>query len=135
MKTKTASSPDKPAALAQVHRARSPITKGSTRTLNTLTADALDKLKSTAKIRGNVVSVDLEDISNHLNETNDTIRRLEEKYETLKKILWEGSYCDYLSKVLGKVKHSTAWQGAPRNPANPSNGTKSKSSWKIPTIL
>ena len=59
--------------LAQVHRARSRITKGSTRTLNTLTADALDELKSTAKIRGNVVSVDLEDISSHLNETNLTI--------------------------------------------------------------
>jgi len=116
MKTRSASSPDKPAALAQVHRARSRITKGSTRTLNTLTADALDKLKSNAKIRGNVVSVDLEDISSHLNESDERIRGLEEKYERLKKILWEGRYCDYLSKVLGKVKQSTAWQrGAPES--------------------
>jgi hypothetical protein len=27
-----------------------------------------------------------------------------------KKILWEGRYCDYLAKVLGKVKSSEVWQ-------------------------
>ena len=112
MKVKDSSPPDK-AALSKVHRERSHITKSSTRSLHTLhalTADALDNLKANAKMRGTTVSIDLDDLAVGLNEQYEMMKDVEAKNELMKKIMWEGRYCDYIASALGRVKSSDAWK-------------------------
>jgi hypothetical protein len=106
-KTKNESSPATATpGLSKVHRTRSRVTKGASKALNTIVADALDKLPPGAQIRGNLVSVDLDDLRVYLNEASEGKRKL----------IWEGRYCDYLADVLGKVKSSPPWQAlAPPN--------------------
>jgi hypothetical protein len=105
MKAKATSSSDK-VSIAKVHREHSRITKGSAKALHSAVADAIDKIKPKASLRQYEVSVNLQDISDQLEETI----RVKREMEKLKTIMWEEKYCDYLSDVLGKVKSSRAWQ-------------------------
>lgn len=112
MKAKATSSSDK-VSIAKVHREHSRITKGSAKALHSAVADAIDKIKPKASLRQYEVSVNLQDISDQLEEAI----RVKREMEKLKTIMWEGRYCDYLSDVLGKVKSSRAWQTSEVPPA------------------
>ena len=72
------------------------MTKSSTKSLHilhALTAE-VDNLKQNAKMRGNTVSIDLDDLAVGLNEQYEMMQEIEAKNEWMKKIMWEGRYCD-----------------------------------------
>ena len=109
MKSKVASPPDK-STLSKIHRDKSRIVKGARKELHTFAADALDKVKSSANIDDCSVRVSLGTYSRGLLELEEELSKAQKDAAKNKKILWEGRYCDYLAKVLGKVKSSQAWQ-------------------------
>ena len=108
MKSKVAS-PDK-STLSKVHQDKSGIVKGARKELHTFAAAALDKLASSANIDDCIVRVNLGTFTRGLPELEEEVSKAQKTAAEYQKLLWEGRYCDYLAKTLGKVKSSHAWQ-------------------------
>ena len=56
------------------------------------------------------VHVKLGTFTRGLSELEEELSKAQKCTAEYQKLLWEGRYCDYLAKTLGKVKSSHAWQ-------------------------
>jgi hypothetical protein len=96
--------------LSKVHRDKSRMAKGARKELHTFAADALNKLPSSINIDDCAVRVKLITFTRGLSELEEEVSKAQKSAAEYQKLLWEGGYCDYLAKIIGKVKSSHAWQ-------------------------
>jgi len=112
MKSKVTQRQESIQKLSALHKSKGQIGKNeSEKKLHRLAAEAFQKAaKTNAKPSNETVSVPLETFSAGLLERESDLEVREARVTELEIILWQGRYCDYLAKVLAKVKSSASWQ-------------------------
>lgn len=112
MKSKPSQRQDALKTLAAVHKDKAQISKhDSEKKLHYMAAEGFEKaVKTNAKLANEHILVPLQTLSKGLLDREAESAADKKKISELETIMWEGRYCDYLAKVLAKVKSSSAWQ-------------------------
>jgi hypothetical protein len=89
------------------HQSKASIRKNaSQRKVHAALADGLEKAIKTKK--NERITLPLSILSQATLGWEEDLDESEEKNKAYERILWEARYCDYIAKILEKVKHSKA---------------------------
>jgi hypothetical protein len=99
------------------HKSKASIKKNaSQRKVHAALAEAFKKtIKTNSKLKDEWVTMPLSTLSEATLHWEEELDESVKKNKVYERILWEGRYCDYIAKILKKVKSSRAWQASEFN--------------------